>query len=199
MWVEALDRLDADDAFVLGLVRQHGRAGHIADRVDAGHVGAVELIDCDGSTIGLHSQLLEPEILDIAGDTDRRDDALDGESLGAALAAVDGRGHAVGLLLALHHFGAGQNLDALLLERLAGEGRDLDVLHGQNLRQDLYYGNLGAERAVEARELDPNRTRADDQQRFRHALGRHGLEIGPDELLVGPQAPPGAGGRAGAE
>src|SRR3569832_1529717 len=75
--IEALDRLDADDAFVLGLVRQHRRAGDVADGVDARHAGAAQRIDLDDPAFGVHADLLEAEVFDVADDAHRRDDALD--------------------------------------------------------------------------------------------------------------------------
>ena len=75
-------------------------------------------------------------------------------------------------------------LDARLLEALAGVGGDLLVLDGQDLRQDLDHRHLGAHRPVERGELDADRAGADDEQRLRHLLRHHRLEIGPDQLLV---------------
>ncbi len=97
------------------------------------------------------------------------------------------------------HLGAGQDLDALLLERLAGERRDLGVLDGQDLRQQFDHRHLRAHGAVERRELDPDGTGADHQQRLRHPVRRHGLEIGPDQLLVRLDAGEHARPRAGRE
>ena len=157
----------------------------------------LQRIDNDDAAVGFHAELLEAEILDIAGDPDRRDDTLDGDRLRASFAVVDGRGHAVGFFIEPGDLGTGENLDALLLERLAGEGGDLGILDREDLRQHLDHRHLGAERAIEARELDADRSRADDQQRLRHALRHHRLEIGPDELLVrlepGQHPGPGAG------
>ena len=76
MRIEPLDGLDADDALVLGLVGEHRRAGDIADGVDARHVGPVERIDHDRAALGLHAELFQAEILDVADDADRGDDAL---------------------------------------------------------------------------------------------------------------------------
>ncbi len=45
--MKPLDGLDTDDALVLRLMGQHRRAGHIADRIDARHVGASIAIGCD--------------------------------------------------------------------------------------------------------------------------------------------------------
>ena len=80
MRVQALDRLDADDALMLGLVRQHRRAGDVADGVDARHVGLAEAVDDDGAALGLHAELFQPEVLDVADHADRGDHAVDGES-----------------------------------------------------------------------------------------------------------------------
>src|SRR5262245_27859090 len=188
MRLEALDRLDTDDALMFGLVRQQRRAGHVADRIDAGHIGAIERIDGDRAALGLHAKFFEPEIFNIADDADRGNNALDRERLRAAFAVVDRRGYAVGSLLELRHLGGGEDLDALLLELFAREGGNLGILGGQDLRQDLDHHHLGAEGAVERSELDADRAGAYDQERFRHAFRRHGLEIGPDQLLVGLEA-----------
>ncbi len=163
--MQPLDRLDADDAFVLGLVRKQRRPGDVADGINARHVGLAGAVDDDRAALGLHAELFQAEILDIADDADRGDDAVDGERLRAALAVIDGRGDAVGLLVELGHFGAGEDFDALLLEAFAREGGDLGILDGQDLRQHLDHGHLGAERAIERGELDADGARADDQQR----------------------------------
>ena len=182
--MQALDRLDADDAFVLGLVRQQRRAGDVADGVDARHVGLAEAVDDDRAALGFHAEFFQAEIFDIADDADRGDDAIDGQRLRAALAVVDGRGDAVGLLVELGHLGAGEDLDALLLKALAREGRDLGILDRQDLRQHFDHGHFGAERAIERREFDADGARTDDEQRLRHLLRHHRLEIGPDQFLV---------------
>ena len=88
-------------------------------------------------------------------------------------------------LVELRHLGAGEDLDALPLEALAGEGGDLRVLHGQDLRQHLDHRDLGAQRAEERGELDADGARAHDEQRFRHLRRHHRLEVGPHQLLVG--------------
>ena len=67
------------------------------------------------------------------------------ERLRAALAILDGRGDAVGLLVELRHLGAGEDFDALLLELLARKSGNLRILGRQNLRQHLDDRHLGAE------------------------------------------------------
>ena len=103
-----------------------------------------------------------------------------------------------GALLDLRDLGAGEDLDALLLEALAREAGDLGVLDGQDLRQHLDDRHLDAHGAVEGGELDADGARAHDEQRFRHRRRHHRLEIGPDQLAVrldaGQRARPRAGG-----
>ena len=78
--MQPLDGLDADDAFVLGLVREQRRTGDVADGIDAGHVGAAGAVDDDRAALDLHAELFQAEIFDIADDADRRDDAVDGRA-----------------------------------------------------------------------------------------------------------------------
>src|SRR5579862_2763464 len=199
MLMQPLDRLDADDAFVLGLVRKERRPGDVADGVNAGNVGFAGAIDDDHAALGFHAELFQAEILYIADHADRGNDPLDGERLRAAFAVVDGGGDAVALLVELGLLGAGQNLDALLLETFAREGGDLGVLGRQDLRQDFDDGHFGAERAIERGELDADGAGTDHEQRLRHAVGHHGFEIGPDEFLVGLDARQHAWPRAGGD
>ena len=114
-------------------------------------------------------------------------------------AFLDGRGDAVALLVELGHFRVGQDLDALLLEALARERLDFVIFDRKNLRQHLNHSHFGTERAVERGELDADGARADHQQRFRHTVRRHRLEIGPHQFLVGLEARQHARARAGGD
>src|SRR5262249_21796327 len=80
------------------------------------------------------------------------------------------------------------DLDALPLEALAGEGRDLGIFRGQDLRQHLNHRNLGAQGAEERGKLDADGPRSDHEQGFGNGRRHHGLEVGPHELLVGLKA-----------
>ncbi len=102
--MQALDRLDADHALMLGLVRQHRRACDVADGVDAGNVGLAVAVDHDAAAVGLDAELLQPKALDVADHADRRDHPLELDRL-RLLAVVDGGDDAVGLLLEFCDFG----------------------------------------------------------------------------------------------
>src|SRR6516164_463761 len=197
MRMQALDGLDANHAFMFGFVRQKRRTGDIADRIESRYVGFAHPIDDDKAALGFHTELFQTEVLDIANDADRRDDALDRERLCAALAVIDRRGDAVRFFIELGQFGAGEYLDALFFEALAGKDGDLAILNRQDLRQHFDHGHLRAEGAVEGSEFDTDRARADNEQRFRYPIRHHGFEIGPHQFLVGLDARQHARPRAG--
>src|SRR5262245_2728333 len=53
--IESLDRLDANYPFMLGLMREHGRAGYIADRIDPRHIAAPHSIRNNSSLFNLYA------------------------------------------------------------------------------------------------------------------------------------------------
>ena len=161
--MQALDRLDADHALVLGFVGQHGRTGDVADSVDARHAGLAERVDDDATAVGLHAEFFQPELLDIADHADRRDDPFHFQRLSLA-ALLDGGDDAVGFLVELGDFGVGVDLDTLLLETLAGEGLDLVVFDRQDLRQHFDHSHIRTECAVERGEFDTDGAGTDHQQ-----------------------------------
>ena len=83
--------------------------------------------------------------------------------------------------------------------RLRASACDLGVLDGKDLRQHFDHGHVGAHGVEERREFDADRAGAHHQQRLRHLLRHHRLEIGPDQFLVGLEprqhARPRAGGK----
>ena len=81
--------------------------------------------------------------------------------------------------------GRGQDRQALLLQALGELRADLRILDRDDAVEHLDHRHLGAEVGIEARELDPDRARADDQQLGRHFGRGHGVAIGPDALAVG--------------
>src|SRR6266851_3766950 len=182
--MQTLDGLDAYHAFVLGLVRQHRGTSDVAYGVDAGHAGPAVAIDHDAAAFGLDAEFFQSEIFDIADHADSRNHPIEFDRL-RLLAVVDGGDHAVGLFFELCHLGIGEDLDALLLEPLARQTCDFSIFHRQYLRQHLDHGHLGAHGVEERREFDANRAGADHQQRLRHLLRDHRLEVSPDQFLVG--------------
>ena len=70
---------------------------------------------------------------------------------------------------------------------------------GQDLRQHFDHGHLGAHGVEERGEFDADRAGADHQQRLRHLVRHHRLEIGPDQFLVGLEPGQHARPRAGGD
>ena len=81
MRIKSLDCLDTDDPLVLGFVGQHRRSGDVTDCVDAGDICLVELIDHNDAAVGLHAELFQPQIFNVADHADRRNHAFDREGL----------------------------------------------------------------------------------------------------------------------
>src|SRR5262245_25529638 len=141
MRLQAFDGLHAYDAFVLGLVREHGRSGHIADGVNSRHVGAAIAVGVNGPAGRLHAEAFQAEVLDVADDADGADDALGPDLLRASFAVLDAGRDAVSIFFEPAHLRLGENFHALALERLARKLRDLGIFHGQDLREDLNHGD----------------------------------------------------------
>lgn len=73
--VSLADELNGRDTFLLGLVRQHGAEGDIADHADMGDLGAVLLVDDDTATfVGLNADIFKAETGSIGAAADRDED-----------------------------------------------------------------------------------------------------------------------------
>ena len=57
--------LHADNAFGRGHVGQRGAGHDVADGVDAGHVGLVEVVDDDAALLHLDAQLFEAQVFEV--------------------------------------------------------------------------------------------------------------------------------------
>ncbi len=100
-------RLDADHALMLGLVRQHGRPGDVADGVDAGHVGLAEPSITTQPRSILTPSFSRPRFSMLPTTPTAEIIALGGDRLRAALAVVDGGGDAVAPFSTFVDLGAG--------------------------------------------------------------------------------------------
>ena len=144
-----------------------------------------------------HAERLEPDILGVGHDADR-DDAVAEAVLGRlAIAGLDLRRDALRVGGQALDPRAGEDRQALLLQALGELRADLGILDRNHAVEHLDHRHLGAQVGVEARKLDPDRARADDQQLGRHFRRGHRVAIGPDALAVGlgerQVAGPGAG------
>ncbi len=126
---QAGDLLDADDAFMLGLVGEHRRAGDVADRIDARDVGLAVAVDDDAAAIGLHAERFKAEIFDIALHADGGDHPVGGDLLDLAVFGLDVCGDAVRRpSRPSSPWRLGEDLHAALFQLLAGDGGDFRIL-----------------------------------------------------------------------
>ncbi|PAV92830.1 hypothetical protein WR25_24902 [Diploscapter pachys] len=126
--VLAGDLLDADDAFVARLMRQPGRAGDVADRVDALDVRPAVAVDLDVAALRLDAQRLQPDILGVRHDADRDDRMAEFGAGDLAVCVLDRGGDAVRARLQLFEARLGEDLDPLLGQRLGHEFADFGIL-----------------------------------------------------------------------
>ena len=164
------DILGDRNALVLGLVGEHRPGDHVADRPDAGHLGAELVVGLDlAALVGLQPGLVEAEAFGVgpAADRDQHDVGLD--RLGrAALRGLDGQRDRVALALGLGDLGRKPELEALLLEDLVGFLAHVAVEAGQDLVEELDDRDLRAEPPPDRAELEPDHAAADHDHALRH-------------------------------
>src|SRR5882724_8023062 len=124
--VDPGDPLDTDHPFMARLVRQPRGADEIADGIDPGLAGAQPFIDDDVRFLDRDTGVFEADVLDIADDADREDDALDLQ-LAPLPSPFDTGGDTLVGALECRDRRSGVNPEPLLFERLASERRDLLV------------------------------------------------------------------------
>ena len=94
MRVEPRDRLNADNAFMAGLMRKPRRAGQVANRIDSRLAGLAKTVHHHMGPFHFDLGVFKADIFGIADDADRGDDAIDGYFLLFAT-GLDGHGHVV--------------------------------------------------------------------------------------------------------
>src|SRR4029078_4679485 len=151
------DLFHADDSFVTCLVCEPRRADHVPDGIKTWCAGTTPFVDDDVALFDFDSLLLESAPLDISGDADGKDDALDSDLTSLAVRLLHYRGNAAIAFDEALYGRTGVDGDALLGEGFARERRDLGVLGWQDAIENLDDGHLCPKRAVEARKLDAYR------------------------------------------
>ena len=165
---------------MLGLVGQHRRAGDVTDGIDTAGSRGPGPGGGDQTLFQRDPDAFQSQPFGVRDDPGGGNHPLDLERL----ATFERQGH---ILLA--HLGAvdlhpGAERDPAFFERLLHEGRHFGILGGQDAVDHLDHRHLGPHRGIEAREFDPDRTRADDSHALRRGLGLQRLEIGPDAVPV---------------
>ncbi len=162
-----------------------GGRHHVADRVDAGLARAHERIDRDEpALVQLDGGRLEADILGDRPAPYRHQQQIGLQRLGL-LAPEAHPDPGLRDLAALHRH-AGARVDAALLERLGQLHAHVGIFVGDEPGERFQERHLGAERAVDGRELASHRARADHDQRLGN-LGKLECFVGGDDALAVPR------------
>src|SRR5271166_576599 len=174
---------DGDDAFHGSRVRQLRIAhGNISDGVDARFGGPHIFIGLDEATVDFDLRVFDTDVFR-AGGAANRDQHLVGFEL--LLLAVHGKGHryAVFSALDLLDLGVHKAVDAALAVDAHQFLGDFLVFHGHVTRQHLEDDHVGAERLINAGELDSHGAGADHDQRFRNVVEAEDLDVAEDAIV----------------
>ncbi len=147
------DVLHTMGPLVRRLVRQPGRAGDVADGVEASNTGRAVSIDHHMGAVDLHAQRLQAQPLDIADDAHSDDGDLSLQIFGFAADFQFDRDTGLGLG-ELVHLGAHAELQTASLEGLLGRGRDLGVFDRDDAVEHFNDRNFRAQGSVETGEFD---------------------------------------------
>ena len=173
-------------AFVLGLVRQHRTGNHVADGVNARHIGLVVMIGAHPAAIvEHHARIFQPETLGerLAAGGDQHDVGFDGLGV-TALDRLERNLGALAGFLDARHLGAELEIHPLLGEDPLELLGDLAVHAAQDLVEILDHRHLGAEPAPDRAHFQPDDAAADDNDVPGHLVERDGAGRGHDHLLV---------------
>jgi len=176
--VALLDELDHGDGLLLGLVRQHGAESAVTDDADVGNLSAVLLVNDQAALLVLlNADVLQAETLGVrsATDGDQNDIGLE-RLLVATLGSLGVEDDGLAAVVTLGDLGAGQELNALLLEDLLDLLGNLRIHAGAtDLVQELNDGNLSTETgpngSLQPSELS-NLARAQRAVRQLHTISR---------------------------
>ena len=143
------------------------------------------LVGLDEALFDLDVELLQAEAVGDALTPHRDQQALTVDALGL-VAGLDGDRHlAVRRLEAVRlHLRAGHHLDATLPKDLGQLLADVSVFRGQQRRQELDQGHLGAVAVVDAGELGSHGAGTDDDDRCRHLVEVDGVVAVDDPIAV---------------
>ena len=173
--------LDAGHALFFGFVREHRPGDDVPNREDAGHDGLKVPIDGNPAPgIGRDADGLEGEPIGIGSSAHGDQDTIGGQGRAAVAGDED--------LIALDPRPGDPRPEledeALLLEDLAGQQRDLRVHAGQDTVQELEDGDLRTESEPDGPELEANGPGPDDDEMLRHRRVRERLRARADPVAV---------------
>ena len=166
----ARHRFDRGDAFLLGLVRQHGPGDRVADGEYPFHAGLEPPVDGDEpAVVALDPRPLQPEAVGEWPPPDRDQDRVAVEGLAAA-AADRLKRHPQGVFppLGTDHPGGGPERHALPFEQAGHLPGDLAIHCRQDAVEILDDGHPRAQPLPDRSQLEPDIAAADHDKMARH-------------------------------
>ena len=156
--------------------------GDVADGVDAGLGGSHVFVGFDEAALDFDFGLLDADVFGARGAADC-DQHLVGFQL--LLLAIHGEGHGDAVFGALDGFDLGvyEAVDPALAVHAGQFLGDVLVLDGHVARQHLEDGDVGAERLVNAGELDPDGPGADHDERLGNVVKAENFDVGEDAVV----------------
>ena len=168
MAVLARHALGHGNALLLGLVREHRAAHHIANRPDAAQVAAAIAINHDRATlVELQANRVSVETHGVGHAANRDDQLVHIERLRLALGVGPGDVHCLFADLDRANGDAEFDLQALFDESLVRLFRNLLIHGAEKLRQRFQNRHFSTEAAPDRTHLQADHARADQAQLFR--------------------------------
>src|SRR5262245_22447398 len=182
--VFSCDLLNRNDAFLHCDVSEQRRWRHVAYRVDAFHVRLHVLADFDKASLRGDAELFEADIGCVRTATSCQQQLVDSVLLDLAFLGLKRDLQAI-----LDGFGTfelclGVNLNSLFSKDPLKLLRDLLVLEGHDIRQDLEQCYLRAKTVVDGRKLHADGTAPDDQHRLRNLGQVKDADIAENGLFI---------------
>src|SRR6516165_9028858 len=172
-------------ALVFRLMREHGAAHDIANRINAGNIGREMIVNNDPPAIERDADRLQPQAFRhrAAADGHEHDIGFKRRSL-AARGGFDRNLQARRLFFDLRDLLTEKEGEALLFEDALELLGDLAIHAGQDAIQEFDHRDLGAEPRPDGAKFKPDHTAADNEKPFRHGGKRQGAGRGDNGLFV---------------
>ena len=196
--IRAGDGFHRRNALGGGDVGQRQFAGDIAHRVDAGDVGGHAVVNGDVAAFGGHAGGFQAQVFGVGLYADGDQRLVKARRFSGAI-LINREGYAAGIRLGAGDGGAGLHLDAVPPEGAFQLLADFGILVGDDVRQQLNDGDLGAVHPIDVGEFHADGAAADDGYRTGDGVIHDGLAAGDDALAVHRQRGDAAGAGAGGD
>src|SRR5690606_13132364 len=177
------DFFHTDNSFRGGDVRERWSFDNVADRINTGNVGAIEVVNNNLSFLNLHTGLLQTNAFQVGSDTHRRQHHIC-FNLNLSFRCLNGGNTGFSFCVDRGYFRVDMNLHALFAESFIQGFRHFLVFDRNNPRQEFDESNFGTKRLIEVGKLDTNSSRTHDEHFARQFVEHHSLAVSYDLLPV---------------